>query len=133
MIALHSAADGPDSDDGDDEPRTGRWNAFSGREGWALVGRAAVVLAVVAGIAWAMRPRYNFVVTSAGGRVTVRGRMPANLRAAAVEFFERDFPPAARCKVLGRYRGNRTLQLNFRGVRSPGDRQRIRNVLSVNR
>lgn len=96
-----------------------------------LAWRAGLLVVVVALVVFALRPRYDFVIALDRGRVTVRGRASPRLLAAAVDFFEQDFPPSARLTVLGRYRHGRPAELQFRGVGSPGERQRIRNYLMV--
>jgi hypothetical protein len=64
-----------------------------------------------------------------GGRVEVRGRVPAAKVGAIRGFFARDLQADGPGSVWGTYGPGRVLRLRFRGGLSPAQRQQVRNYL----
>jgi hypothetical protein len=64
-----------------------------------------------------------------GGRVEVRGRIPASKVGAIRAFFARDLGADCSGTVWGSYGPGRVLRLRFGGGLSPGQRQQARNFL----
>jgi hypothetical protein len=64
-----------------------------------------------------------------GGRVEVRGRIPAAKVGAIRVFFARDLQARCAGTVWGWYGPGRVLRLRFGGGLSPGQRQQARNFL----
>ena len=64
-----------------------------------------------------------------GGRVSVRGRVPASKVAAIRAFFDRDLEPAGAVVIRGSFGPGRALRLRISGRLSPGQRLRTRNFL----
>jgi len=72
----------------------------------------------------------DFVIRSrGGGRVSVRGRIPAGKVPAIREFFARDLGASGPVTVRGSFGGGRAVRLRFSGRLSPGQQQRARNFL----
>jgi hypothetical protein len=64
-----------------------------------------------------------------GGRVEVRGRIPASKVGTIRAFFARDLQAECAGRVRGSYGPGRVLRLRFVGGLSPAQRQQARNFL----
>lgn len=91
-------------------------------ESLLFIALAAAILAAM------FRPRPEFRVRIAAGKVRVSGAVPRGKAAVICEFFETQFPHVPSATVAGSRRDGR-LRLTIRGRISRGECQQIRNFL----
>lgn len=91
-----------------------------------------VLLAVLALIGWlAYRRTFDFIITVRRDKVTFRGRFLELAKGETARFLRDDIAPRGTVRIFGRRTSRGVLRLRFRGPLDPGQRQRVRNFLSV--
>jgi hypothetical protein len=87
-------------------------------------------LLVCAVLVLCFRRRKDFVVRAGPGRFECRGRMSLPQQKALAQFLLHDVEVRGPVTIMGR-RADGRLHLWFRGQLTPGEQQRIRNVLRL--
>jgi hypothetical protein len=91
-----------------------------------------VLLAILVLIGWlAYRGTFDFIITVRRGKVTFRGRFLELAKGETVRFLRDDIAPRGTVRILGRRTSRGVLRLRFWGPLDAGQRQRVRNFLSV--
>ena len=93
--------------------------------------RLAVVLVaayVVYGLL--LRRKADFIIRVRGDRIQFKGKFPLSQQAAIVQFFASDAAIHGPCKIYGAWKNKRTT-IWFSGHINEGEKQRVRNFLSV--
>jgi hypothetical protein len=91
-----------------------------------------LALLVVGAVVLYVWQRSDFVVRAHPGRFECKGLLPVPQQQALAEFLLQDLALKKPVTIMGKRMGRR-LRLWFRGPLSPGDQQRIRNILTIHR
>ena len=95
-----------------------------------LLLRLLVFVGLILLVWWAVRPWFDFHIIVDDRGVRVNGRIPQSFRGRLVEFLQEDVL-RGNAKILGRWRSDGYLTLDFAGHVFEEDRQRIRNFLTT--
>jgi hypothetical protein len=92
---------------------------------------AALVALVAAIVIIGLQKKADFRITVRRGKVSYRGRFPADRMGVISDFLLHDLAPSAPIHVIGNWTRGRVLRVSVKGKIGDGDAQRIRNFLKM--
>jgi hypothetical protein len=95
-----------------------------------IVRLAVILVAAYVVYELLLRRRADFVIRIRDDRIDFKGNFPLSQRAAIIQFIVNDLSIKGPCKVMGAWKKGRPA-IWFAGRLSDGEKQRIRNFLTI--